>query len=229
LKATTAEIEAGLDRVAITLDKSVLRAPFDGRIAARRVDEGTVLSAGAPVLQLLETARPQLRVGLPESRREALTPGRTVVIDHRGTRIAGTVAAVRPDVDPSTQSILALVDLADGADLSFGAVARLMLHRPLGAEGWVVPLEALKEGRRGLWTVLTVREPEAPGAPSEAGQETVEVLAVTDGRAFVRGTLREGMAVVVEGRHRVTRGDAVEPRPAAQPLQLSADDARADG
>lgn len=226
LSAATEEIEAGIEQVEILLDKSVLAAPFDGRIAARRADEGAILAAGTPVVDILETGRPRLRVGLPEARLAALRPGDAVPVEWRGARHEGTVAAVRPDMDEETQTGILLVDLPADVPFAFGGVARVVLERELGGTGWTLPIAALKESARGLWSVLVVRPPAAPGAPSTAGLETVEVLAAADGVAFVRGTLEAGMEVIVEGRHRVTRGDPVAPVPAAdETLQRLADGA----
>ena len=65
------ETDAAIDSVRINLEKSVLFAPFDGRVGLRNVDGGETLAAGAPVLTLIETAAPQVRVGLHQPRRAA--------------------------------------------------------------------------------------------------------------------------------------------------------------
>ncbi len=214
LEASLEEIDAGLERIAIALDKSAIRAPFAGRVAARLADEGAILSAGAPVVELLEGGARRLRVGLPEARRQDVAPGAAVPVETATGTLAGTVVAVRPDIDPATQTLTVIVALPETADVPFGAIARLVLDRPLGTAGHQVPVAALKEAERGLWSLATVRPPEGEGQAPRAGLELVEVIAVDNATAFVRGTLAAGDRIIVEGRHRVTRGAPVRPVPA---------------
>jgi pyruvate/2-oxoglutarate dehydrogenase complex dihydrolipoamide acyltransferase (E2) component len=47
------------------LEKSVLKAPFAGTVAARLMDEGTVIMAGQTVLRLVEDTHLEARVGVP--------------------------------------------------------------------------------------------------------------------------------------------------------------------
>ena len=75
------------------------------------------------------------------------------------------------------------------------------------AGGWL-PLAALLEGQRGVWTVLRI-EPE--GDRLRTVREAVEVLDVQGERAYVRGSLIAGAQVVSSGVHRVTPGSLVTP------------------
>ncbi len=71
--------------------------------------------------------------------------------------------------------------------------------------GWL-PVSALIEGERGLWTVLRLGERDGN---TVALREAVEVLHVYEDQAFVRGTLANGQTVVADGIHRVTPGTPV--------------------
>ncbi len=74
------------------------------------------------------------------------------------------------------------------------------------SRGAWLPLSALTEGAKGLWTVLTVVERE--DGPLIA-REAVEVLHVEHGRAFVRGNLAKESRVVVNGTNRIIPGQRV--------------------
>ena len=67
LTSRIAEIDAALETVTINLEKSVLYAPFAGRIGAHNIDGGETLAAGQAGGSLIETSAPQVRSGLPLS------------------------------------------------------------------------------------------------------------------------------------------------------------------
>ena len=67
----------------------------------------------------------------------------------------------------------------------------------------------MREGARGLWTVLTVG-PAEPNGDTVVETEAVEVLYADQKRAFVRGTFRAGAQLIESGPHRVTPGQKVQ-------------------
>ena len=66
-----------------------------------------------------------------------------------------------------------------------------------------MPVAALVEGSRGLWTVLTL------GGDGSLGSEAVSVVALRGEDAFVQGSLRDGDRIVPKGTHRVRPGQVV--------------------
>lgn len=67
LEARIAEIDAGLTRIDVQLAQTRLIAPFDGTIATRLADEGTVASVGQPIVEVLQSSAPLFRVGIDPS------------------------------------------------------------------------------------------------------------------------------------------------------------------
>ncbi len=213
LAASKREVEAALAAVELDIEKSLIAAPFAGRVTERTLDEGAILAAGTPVLTVIETAAPRLQVGLPDARARGLDTGDAVTVRYGGTDMPGKVIAVRPDVHAATQSVVTFVELSppDGVSLRFGDTADLVLDSAIRGPGYVLPVKALAEGQRGLWSVYTV------GADDVVGTEAVEIIAVAGGSAYVKGSLKTGQTVVVEGRHRVAPGEVVAPREAGAP------------
>lgn len=207
LKASRREVDAALATVELELIKTELTAPFAGRVAERMIDHGAVVAAGAPVLTLLETTSPILRVGLPEKRAELLEPGQSVDLVYRGETVAAKMLSSLPDLDRVTQSVPVRIEFTPGADqaVQFGDTAELLLETAIPGPGFVLPLEALAEGRRGLWTVYAVDD------DGRVGTEALEIIAVSGDRAFARGSLREGQRIVASGRHRISPGQIVSP------------------
>ena len=208
LEAGLLEIDAALEAVTVDLAKSRIIAPFAGQVTARLLDEGSVVAPGTAILSLIEAERPQLRVGVPATMARDLTAGQSVAVEHQGAAMQARIAAVRPDIDPVTRSQIVLVDLPSQSRLVFGMTAELIIDARRSTEGYWVPLTALREGSRGLWTLTTIVEGETG---FEAAAETVEIVLVNADRAFVRGTLTESPRIVASGTHRLVPGTPVTP------------------
>ncbi|WP_306148208.1 MULTISPECIES: efflux RND transporter periplasmic adaptor subunit [unclassified Roseibium] len=214
LDATIAQIDAAIDNIDINLDKAVLKAPFSGRIGERLLDDGATASPATPVLRLLESPRPTVRIGLSPEVVDRLDRSHSYDIQISGRTFKAGLAALRPDLQTRTRTIETLFELdTPEATPAFGRLAELSVVERVETEGAWIPISALKEGPRGLWTVLTVAEDVDSAAPSPAYvvvREAVEVLHAEEGRAFVRGTLTPDSRIVRDGVHRVVVGQAVD-------------------
>lgn len=195
---------AALERLDVQLALSELRAPFAGVVARRFADEGTVLQPAAAVMQLLEDQALEVHVGLPAHTASRLEAGRAYDIEVEGTRHSATLRTRIPLIDPATRTTTGVFVIEQaGPALQHGALARVELETEIQSPGFWVPVDALSEGRRGLWTAYAVQA-EDGGWVAERRQ--VEVIHAEVDRAFVRGTLFEGDRIVAGGVHRIVPG-----------------------
>jgi RND family efflux transporter MFP subunit len=210
-EAELAATDAALDGVAIELAKSELRAPFAGHVAARLRDEGATVAAGEPALELLETGAPRARIGVAPDVAAGLELGARYALELRGAALPARLAALRPDLDPASRTVVALFDLDPGlaprAGFGFGDVVVFVARAEREQPGYWLPLSALTEGERGLWAVNVVLD--APGGGQVAGREAVRVVTVEGERAYVSGAIPDGAEVVIDGAHRVVPGQPV--------------------
>lgn len=205
LYARDSELAASIASTEIQIEKSLLIAPFDGRVAQRRVDGGESMSPGQPVLDLVEANAPQVRVGLPLDRDEADLKQSEIEID--GVRHTAELVALRPDVDPVTRIRFALFRLADGTRATFGQTARVLLEDRIEARGFWLPTTSLKEGLRGQWTVLIIDDDmRVRAAP-------IEILHAETDRVYVRAAIPDGTMLIETGPQRVTLGQTVSITP----------------
>lgn len=204
LEAETRRAEAALSGLDIALEKAVLKAPFDATVGARTADEGTRLSPGQPVAVLHEAVAPRLRLGLPADLAAGLAPGDTAEVEIGGARLQAQLLRARTDIDPATRTRDFLFALPGGTDWPEGTLATLTLTRDVAGQGAWVPVTALGEGARGLWTVFVIEH-------GTARREAVEVVHTAGGQAFVRGHLADGARIVAAGPHRIAAGQAVTP------------------
>ncbi len=209
-RARVSQLAAAIEQVDVETRKSRIVAPFAGEIAQRMVDEGTVVEIGAPVFRLVERSRLEAWVGVPPADVPALRARPS------GVRVGGLdfelpVARVLPELDATTRTVTVVFELpADSAEpLRTGQVVRLTVRRHESTAGAWLPIEALVEGARGLWSCY-VAVPQNDGS-HRIERAAIEVLHVQGERALVRGTLEPGDLVLHSGVLRVVPGQAVEP------------------
>lgn len=206
LLAAIENVEASLTSIDVDLAKSVLVAPFDGRIGARMIDEGAVVSPNLPVVDLLEVDRRQVRIGLSVEASSKLAHGKSYELTGNGGSYQAQLVTVRPDLSASTRTVTAVFDVRHAGRLPFGEIMELALDRFVEEPGVWVPLTALHEGVKGLWTVYTLK---SSGAEQTVQRQVVEVLHTERARAFVRGTISDGAMLVLDGTNRVVPGQQV--------------------
>ena len=220
--AAQAQVDAAGARIAsVDLDiaKSELRAPFDGIVTNRRADEGRVLQAGHPVLELQERTVPEIRVGLAGGLADTLRPGEEYALSWHGRKLSARLRSVLPVRRPGTRTRDALFESIDPPNgLHAGELVELELSHWLDEEGFWLPLSALAVGYRGLWQAY-VTEPLNDFTPNELSADhriaprPVEVLYQEGERIFVRGSLLPGDRVVSAGLQRVVPGQLVRVLP----------------
>ena len=212
LKAQQARNRASLALVEQRLDRARLKAPFGGRVVTRFVDTGAVVSAGAPVLRLLEDGDYEFHVGVPVQLSRQLRVGEQLDVEVEHHRVQSTLLAVNAAVSPSTQTVIARLGLpaeVAGMVLLDGQIARLQLRETRKIRGAWLPLDALLGGIKGTWNVMALNEHDAEAGLFMISREKVHIEYVDKGRAFVRGELHEGLPVVAGGVHRLAAGQLV--------------------
>lgn len=206
LEAQTDVVQAQLEAIDIDLRKTLLRAPYSGIVSEHYIDIGTVVSAGTPILRIVETSNKEAHIGLPVTQSEKLTVGQTYSLMLREEPLDAPLLALRPDVNASTRAVTAVFAIPAGIAALDGEPITVKLSESVTEPGGWLPLSALLEGERGAWTVLKI-------VPLSGNQitvrETVEVLEVQNDKAFVRGTITSGDKIVANGVHKVTPGAAV--------------------
>ena len=204
-RAAVAQARAELAAADSDIAKSALTAPFAGRVAGRMADEGEVVAAGAAAFVLMETGRMEVRVGVGPAVAERLAPGDAVTARVRGRDLPARVRSLRPDRNGATRSVPVLLSLeSDG--LFAGDLAEVSFERSVDEANFAVPVAALVEGVRGLWTVFVVANRDHR---TVADPRSVQIVHVDGDRVRVTGPLEEGERIVSAGVHRVVAGQEV--------------------
>ncbi|MEL7097313.1 MAG: efflux RND transporter periplasmic adaptor subunit [Pseudomonadota bacterium] len=203
LDARIRELDAGLARIAIQLDKSRITAPFDGRVTRRFLDGGEAVSPGQAVLEIVESAAPMVRVGVPVSFGQDTLSTATLMI--AGQEFEARFVTLRPDIDPTTRTRTALFAPVGPIPAAFGQTAEIRVDTKVAVQGTWVPIESLKEGERGQWTLLVLSE------DNVVRRATALVVHAETDRVFVQGSFPPGTRMIEEGPQRVVPGQQVIP------------------
>ncbi|PMB10754.1 efflux transporter periplasmic adaptor subunit [Fischerella thermalis CCMEE 5273] len=221
-KAAVKQLEAGIADIEITIAKSTIKAPFAGIIAARRLDEGTVVNAGQAVLRLMEDVRPELEIGIPVSLLSQLQVGTKQSVQIGETTYAAKVSSILPEIDLATRTRTVILTLEQSAKQSVapGQIGRLKIAQTVSTTGYWLPISALVQGKRGLWSCYALTETENSPKnlslananatkPYRVERRDVEVVHTEGDRVLVRGAIESGDNVIVDGIQRIVPGQLV--------------------
>lgn len=196
------ELEAALSTLRIDLEKSVLRAPFSGRINRRFLDEGTVVSSGSPVLQLMSRKGKEVYVGVALSLFRALSLEQSVVVMVEKRSTEGKIVGLIDELDPKTQTAGVLIALPPDFEAIEGELATVQVATSVAKPGFWAPLSSLRPGLEGQWTVLRIKE-------GRADPVAVTVLHLQGSEALVQGPLQSGELIVRSGLNRLVPGQRI--------------------
>jgi len=207
LTARVKRLNASLQALEVDITKSSIKAPFDGTITARMLDEGTVVSGGMALLEITENARMEAHIGMPPEHAYAVQNGAKIELKngHREKIEGATLRSIVPFITGQTRTMMVTFDVP--ADLvSSGELVSAIVQNWQEATGAWLPLRALSSDVRGLWRVYKVVD--ADGDP-HVSFENVQILYSDTDRAFVTGTLSNGDIIIADGIARLAPGQRV--------------------
>ncbi|MEM7313967.1 MAG: efflux RND transporter periplasmic adaptor subunit, partial [Planctomycetota bacterium] len=199
-RARLDQLAAAKKEIEIQLGDGEIAAPYSGTVSQRYVDEGIVLSAGSPIVRLVETEKLEAHVGVPSGMVHDLEMGAEHVVYCNGRSFSSKLRCVLPEVDPQTQTRKLIFDIVSSGSIpGAGEIARIELEARVRSDGFWLPATAVERGQRGLWSAYVV---DTNDGVQRTSRRDVEVLFSDGDRVFVRGTLDSGEHVVCSGLHR---------------------------
>jgi RND family efflux transporter MFP subunit len=216
IRSGLAGAEARLEQAEYNLEKTVIRAPYAGRVANLVVDVGTRLSPNDSIATVVDLSSVDVDVQVLESEIAALEVGREASVTFTafpGEQLQAVVVTVNPVVDPVSHVGRATVRLRNpGARILPGMHANVRIAGRLFEDRISVPKEAIVE--RSRREVVFVFEPESEGATTGRAkwryvttglenEEAIEVVPSEDTDALAEGE------IVLVGGHTTLTHDAM--------------------
>ncbi len=160
LRLQTAQAELALataeqERLTALMSYLVVRAPFDGTINRRYVDDGALVATERTALfDLATTGQLQIDVEVPQWAAGQVKPGLTATVTSGQERFAATVTRTAGALDPVLRTLRTELTPEAGATLLPGAYVKVHFSVPRGEEVLQVPSSAIAV--RGGQTVVAV-------------------------------------------------------------------------
>ena len=216
MTSTVRLLRSRIKSIEVEIDKSTLHAPFDANITHRNVDEGRVVSAGSPLLRLQEFTSPEIRVGIAGLIVDSIQIGQGIPVVINQLPFQASVKAIVPVRDGRSRTVDVILSLAKlSAHVRSGDLARIELATKIDQTGYWVPLSALSEDVRGIWSVYTLGK--AFGQFSRSQQtvhrRTIEIIHAESDSVFVQGDFENHDRVVTDGLQRIVPGQLVQVNP----------------
>lgn len=188
-----------------------LYAPFDGVVKQCLFEPPTVVGAGIPIVTLLSSAMPEIRVYVPSSvcRQRDAVRAYTVKFDFLPTAIPLRVISVAPNANANQLYAIRL------------ALPHTMPERPLAGMSAMVSLDFMETDESGVRIPSSAVFHRGESdyvwvlADGRVTGRKIEVASLhSDGTASILSGLSDGEIVVSAGVHDLTEGQSVKPLPA---------------
>jgi len=156
----------------LRLGNASVRAPFDGRVAARSVEPGQYVSIGTPLMTLVDLSTVEMEASAPVAAGATLQPGQPVevVVDGGQERVfLGEVARISPVAGEGTRTLPVFVRIPnDDGSLLGGMFATGRVVTAKAEAALALPSDAILEDSDGTY-VLRIVEGRIERAEVEAG------------------------------------------------------------
>lgn len=219
-EAAVASARAARDQAQLDLERTEVRAPFDGRIRQTLADQGQFIGPGTPVADIYEDTLAQVRLPLTDAQAALLNlpfgdeltqeaqpsvtlHGRALGEDHQwSARLVRTEASL----DAQSRMLYAVAELPEpfnterhGAPLLMGSFVTAEIEGKPLTDIVSLPITAVFQRDR-LYSVSD---------DGEVVEKQVRVLTIEGERIWVKGDLREGEPVITDRQGYVSPGVTV--------------------
>lgn len=201
-QAQVEQAKAAADRLQAELDRTTIRAPFDGTVSSKPAVAGSIVQAGTELMKIIRDGRLEVGVLVPEKDLASISIGQAAsVVDASGRSFAGSVSSIAETVNSTTRLATVYVSLGEGTGLKSGMFARVSIATAASQQLSVA--EAALVWHDGKPAVFVV------DAEGKANARPVATGARQGGRVAIESGLSEGDHVVIAGAGFLSDGNQV--------------------
>jgi len=204
------QLEAEMKRIQLDIERSIVRAPFSGVVAAELTEVGQWVGKGATVMELFSPYNLEIRIELPERYFADFKTGADVRVTFEaipGYETIGKVASIVPRANVQARTFPMRIKVRNDENrIGAGMLAKVALGAGTARKATLVPKDALiTRGSKKFVYVI------------DSGG-TVEMVPVTTGIGVgswvaVEGGLTPSAKVITRGNERVRPGQRVLAEP----------------
>lgn len=204
--ASVQQASAQYTQGANQLDYSLLRADKPGVISAITAEMGQVVSAGQPVLTLVQDGEREVEISVPENRIEEMRKAQQIKVTFwalSNVATDGSVREISPMADPVTRTYKVRISLLNPPpEIKLGMTAAVTLLSSNTQQTVTIPLAAIYQNgdTPAVWVVTGNTIILRPIKIGQFGDGTIQVL---EG-------LRQGDRIVTAGVQKLKEGQKVK-------------------
>ncbi|CQR75194.1 Multidrug resistance protein MdtE precursor [Sporomusa ovata DSM 2662] len=188
------------------LDYSLLRADKPGVVSGITAEIGQVVSAGQPVLTIVQDGEREVEINVPENRIEELRKAQQLKVTFwalSNVILDGKVREIAPMADPVTRTYKVRISLLNPPpEMKLGMTAAVSLSDSTTQPMATIPLAAIYQNGDTpcVWVVADEMVTLRPIKTGKFGNGTIQVVA----------GLRQGDRIVTSGVHKLNEGQKVK-------------------
>jgi membrane fusion protein (multidrug efflux system) len=210
--------QGDVDNLKTTLEKKIVKAPFDGRLGIRKVDLGQDLPIGTPIVSLQATNRVRVNFPVPQFWLVKMTKGLPVSVqlgDGSNNVVKGEVTAIGADINTTTRNATVQSSLENSNNQFIpGMAVQITVTLSNPQKVLAVPTTAVIFAPFGD-TVFVIEKDKEKGLKARQqfvrlGKSRGDFIEIADG-------LNVGDQVVSAGAFKLTNGQSVVISKTAQP------------
>jgi membrane fusion protein (multidrug efflux system) len=201
-QAQVQSLQAQAAGSSLQVNDCVLRAPFDGEVAARSVDPGAFVRPGSSIATIIDRHTVRVVADVPEEDFAAVTPGTPVRLHMLATNtdVDAKISRLAPSADAGTRTAHIEIDVTN-EQIPVWTTAEISLDVGTPVPATMIPItSALVRGSK-----VNVFVVKGDVAKAFVGK----LLGERAGQLYVDPSLAAGTMVVTEGRGQLDDGDAV--------------------
>jgi len=199
------QAQAAVAAVQVSRQDATIRAPYDGYVTGKLIDEGDLAAPGTPLLNLEAMEGYRIDMEIPEKYIDAVKPGQIVSVllaPLNNRPIDGTITAISPAADDKSHSFLVKVNLPVHEKIRAGIFARVL-----------VPVETVE--KRLIPSTAIIRHGQLTGLFLVDADQIARYRLIRIGRTFgqsveVLSGLRDGDRYVVNPAPGLSDGTKLE-------------------
>jgi multidrug efflux pump subunit AcrA (membrane-fusion protein) len=199
VRGAAAQVDAARSHLQSTeaqLSYAQIHSPIAGVVAERPLNAGEMVSAGTPLLTIVDISKVVARVNVPQNQVNSVKAGQIAHISQADSPepLQGVVTIVSPATDNASTTVQVWIEINNvGERLKPGASVHALIVTEAFKAATVVPIAAILPGEEGGTAVLTVdTEKVAHRRPVQIGVREGDKVQILNG-------VRPGEEVVIVG------------------------------
>ena len=197
-----AQAQAAMRKSQYQYDKSVIRAPFPGRVVQRLINPGEYATVGKAIVRLVDIGSLEVSAQTPIDVARHLHEGTKITLEIEKRPVEGMVRAIVPVGDLVSRSVEIRITIPTSAGF-VGDAAKVFVPSAEPRDVVAVPRDALVLREDNTYVFKVDRKNTAQRIAVETGSEDGAMVEV-------KGMIAPGERVIVRGAERLEAGEKVK-------------------